>query len=327
MPKEKNSSAYLKKKQWVPGNSDYSTDGVVVYCQVCSKEVKCEKKFQLEQHSRTAAHIAAKERQKNSAPQQLLLTQVRPKSSVNSFSADLCKALVCSSIPWNKLNNPAFRSFLEKYCINQKIPDESTLRKNYLPPLYDSTLESIRSDIGENSVWISVDETCDSCRRYVGNFVVGKLHPDTRGRPHLLACKMLEKANHSTIARFVNDSLRLLWPSKMENNRSKELILVTHSAPYMLKAGKVLQVFYPNLIHVTCLSDALHRIAEKVRELFPAVNDLISNGKKLFLKAPARVQVYKDCLPEVPLPPEPVVTRWGTWLNAILFYQKHFNEV
>ena len=186
MPKDNNSSAYLKK-QWVSGNSDYSTDGVVVYCQVCSKEVKCEKKFQLEQHSRTAAHIAAKERQKNSAPQQLLLTQVRPKSSVNSFSADLCKALVCSNIPWNKLNNPALRSFLEKYCINQKIPDESTLRKNYLPPLYDSTLESIRSDIGENYVWISVDETSDSCRRYVANFVVGKLHPDTRGRPHLLA--------------------------------------------------------------------------------------------------------------------------------------------
>ncbi|PSN30524.1 hypothetical protein C0J52_24111 [Blattella germanica] len=108
MPKEKNSSAYLKK-QWVSGNT-----GVVVYCQVCSKEVKCEKKFQLEQHSRTAAHIAAKKMQKNSAPQQLLLTQVRPNSSVNSFSADLCKALVCSNIPWNKLNNPALRSFLEK---------------------------------------------------------------------------------------------------------------------------------------------------------------------------------------------------------------------
>ena len=55
------------------------------------------------------------------------------------------------------------------------------------------TLESIRSDIGENCVWISVDETSGSCCRYVGNFVVGKLHPDEPGKPNLLACKMLEK--------------------------------------------------------------------------------------------------------------------------------------
>ena len=57
------------------------------------------------------------------------------------------------------------------------------------------------------------------------------------------------------------------------------------------------------------------------------VNDLITNGKKLFLKSTAHVQVYKDCLPEVPLPPEPVITRCGTWLNADSFYQEHFNEV
>ncbi|PSN44189.1 hypothetical protein C0J52_20706, partial [Blattella germanica] len=58
---------------------------------------------------------------------QLPLIQVRPnrpKSSVNSYSADLCKALVCSNIPWNKLNNSVLRSFLENYCCYQNIPDE-----------------------------------------------------------------------------------------------------------------------------------------------------------------------------------------------------------
>jgi hypothetical protein len=69
----------------------------------------------------------------------------------------------------------------------------------------------------------------------------------------------------------------------------------------MLKIAKALKVFYPNLIHVTSLAHGLHRIAEKIRAQFPAVNDLIASGKKLFLKAPARVQFYNDCLPEVPL--------------------------
>jgi len=26
----------------------------------------------------------------------------------------------------------------------------------------------------------------------------------------------------------------------------------------------------------------------------------------------------------MPLPPEPVITRWGTWLNAAMFYADHF---
>ncbi|PSN40278.1 hypothetical protein C0J52_24550 [Blattella germanica] len=61
MPKEKNSSVYLQK-EWVSGNSDYSRDGVVVYCQVCSN-----KNF-------------ARKRQKNSTPQQLLLTRLYPET-------------------------------------------------------------------------------------------------------------------------------------------------------------------------------------------------------------------------------------------------------
>lgn len=325
MPKGK-FSKYFLLNEWVSNNSDYSTDGVVVFCQVCSKEVKCQKKFQLDQHSKTATHVRAKEQQKKTASQ-LLLTQVKPKSEGNSFSSDLCKALVCSNIPWNKLNNPALRSFLEKYCVNQNIPDESNLRKKYLHSLYDSTMDSIRRDIGGNYVWISVDETTDSCGRYIANFIVGKLCVDEPGRPHLLACKVLEKTNHSTVARFVNDSLRLLWPTETESYCSKVLVMVTDAAAYMLKAAKSLQVFYPNLIHVTCLAHGLHRIAEEIRTLFPTVNNLISSGKKLFLKAPCRVQFYKDCLPEVPLPPEPILTRWGTWLSAVSFYQENFNQV
>jgi hypothetical protein len=42
----------------------------------------------------------------------------------------------------------------------------------------------------------------------------------------------------------------------------------------MLKVAKALQVFYPTLIHVTCLAHGLHHIAEKISVQFPAVNDL-----------------------------------------------------
>lgn len=252
---------------------------------------------------------------------------MKSRSEVSTFSADLCKAFVCSNIPLHKLKNPELRSFLQKYCVNQRIPDESTLRKKCLLSLHDSVLDSIRSDIGGNSVWVSVDETTDSCGRYIANFIVGKLCQEEPGKPHLLSCKMLEKTNHSTVARFVNDSLQLLWPTESESDCYKVCLLITDAASYMLKAGKSLQVFFPNLIHVTCLAHGFHHVAEEIRSLFPSVNKVISIGKKVFLKEPAHVQLYKDRLPEVPLPPEPVLTRWGTCLYAVSFYQENFDQL
>jgi hypothetical protein len=87
-----------------------------------------------------------------------------------------------------------------------------------------------------------------------------------------------------------------------------------------VQSSKGLKSIYPNLTRVTSLAHGLQRIAENIRAQFPAVNDLTASGKKLFLKAPARVQIYKDCLPEVPLPPEPV-------LGGGPFYQENFNQV
>ncbi|KAF6212447.1 hypothetical protein GE061_012970 [Apolygus lucorum] len=34
-----------------------------------------------------------------------------------------------------------------------------------------------------------------------------------------------------------------------------------------------------------------------------------------------------NTLKEVPLPPEPVVTRWGTWLTAVNYYAKNLNGI
>lgn len=52
-------------------------------------------------------------------------------------------------------------------------------------------------------------------------------------------------------------------------------------------------VLYPNLIHVTSLAHGLNRVAEKVRDMFPNVNKLVNNIKKIFLKAPSRVEVIE----------------------------------
>ncbi|XP_068082035.1 proteasome activator complex subunit 4A [Anabrus simplex] len=59
--------------------------------------------------------------------------------------------------------------------------------------------------------------------------------------------------------------------------------------------------------------------AEEVRSSYREVDKLISNCKKVFVKAPFRVQKLQGEAPSLPLPPKPVITRWGTWLDAAVY--------
>lgn len=244
-----------------------------------------------------------------------------PDNSNNQFQLELCEALVGANIPWNVLRNARFNNFLIKYT-GQLIPNESTLRKGALDKCYQQSIKKIRDYIQDESIWISVDETTDKQGRYVANLIVGKLVAET-SRSFLQACKQLEEVNNSTVSRFVNDSLRILWP---HGNEFKVLLLLTDAAAYMIIAGQNLKVFYPNLIHVTCLAHGLNLIAEKIRNSFPVANSFISCVKKMFIKAPLRVQRYKQILNKE-LPPEPIITRWGTWLKAATFYADNIEGI
>lgn len=232
--------------------------------------------------------------------------------------------MIAANIPFRTIENEAFRKFLEKYC-NRSVPSESTIRKNYVQQSYDDAMSKIREDIGESYVWISVDETTDVRGRYVANLIVGKLDPNSSSRAYLICTKQLEKTNKQTVANFVNNGLKVLYPNSIDENRV--LLAYTDAAAYMVAAMQLLKVFYPALVHVTCLAHGINRIAEEVRSQFPMVNKLISTIKKVFLKAPTRVQAFQEQLPDVPLPPEPVLTRWGTWLKAAEYYNCHLHEI
>ncbi|KAF2890902.1 hypothetical protein ILUMI_15271 [Ignelater luminosus] len=67
-------------------------------------------------------------------------------------------------------------------------------------------------------------------------------------------------------------------------------------------------------------------IAETVRNQYEKIDSLILNVKKVFLKAPLRVKVYKKSLGYLPLPPKPVLTRWRAWLQAAIFHCEHLED-
>ncbi len=81
------------------------------------------------------------------------------------------------------------------------------------------------------------------------------------------------------------------------------------------------------MVHVLCAAHGLNRVALEVHQGFPLVNHAISNVKKVFLKSPARIRLFKANCPKLPLPPEPVCTRWGTWLTAASYLCKNVDDV
>lgn len=171
-------------------------------------------------------------------------------------------------------------------------------------------LEKIRGKVGENNIWISVDETTDVEQRYVAHFIIGILGIEEEvGKSYLLNMAELEATNNLTIAAFVNDSLQVLWPDGIKYDRV--LLATTDAAPYMKLAFKTLKPLFPKAIHVTCSAHGLHRVAEKVQTEYTDVNLLISSCKKVFLKAPHRKQAFKTLANGIPLPPSPIPTRWG----------------
>jgi len=211
---------------------------------------------------------------------------------------------------------------LKKY-IKHDIPNESTLSKNYLNQCHINKINQIRQYVGNNKIWVSIDEITDIDGRYVGNVIIGTLEVNKLGKTFLLNSEILEKTNHSTIVQLFENSMLLLWPEGIKQENI--LLFVSDAAPYMIKAGKTIKVLYSKCQNLTCLAHALHRVAVEIRAKFPEVNELISNCKKIFLKSPYRIQRFRNILPGVPLPPEPILTKWGSWLSAVNYYRENYD--
>lgn len=281
-----------------------------IFCKICKDSFKCDRPSKITKHLETNKH-------KTNAS----IQSSKCNTDTDTFMYELCEAFVCADIPFAKLNNPTLKTFLEKYC-KRKIPDESTIRRGYITPVYNNVVSEIKDQLSEQKVWISVDETHNSLGLSVANVIVGHLDKSCHMKPYLVTSKVLNATNFQTISNLVEESLNFI-SIKLENI----LLLVTDGASYMLKAGKTLKENMPNLIHVTCFVHNLHRVAEFIRNEFKVIDNIISDCKKIFLKCPSRIQTFRNINPNLALPPQPVITRWGTWLKAALYYAENYDSV
>ena len=276
MPKGKQPDAIRIRNLIVEFGSDIlGVDGDVLKCKLCNVKLNCNRRSNIIAHFQTSKHSRKVESLNQDGDD---VNCDNPQQEFQ-FNLDLCHTLVNANIPIWKLENKYFKDFLEKYTA-YSVPHESTVRKNYVDKHYNVTMQNIREIIGNNKIWLSVDETTDATGRHIANAIVGTLEIDKKSRVFILHSKQLDKTNSTTIAQFIAVSLSLLWPDGIRFDNV--ILLVTDAAAYMKKCALSLQIMYPNMIHLTCLAHGLHRVAEEVRAQFPDVDRLISNGKKIF---------------------------------------------
>lgn len=191
------------------------------------------------------------------------------------------------------------------------VPSETTLRSK-IPGLFLDRQKEIKLKLKGKKLWVSVDETTDSLKRCVVILVAGVLDSGSKGV--VLESKFFETVQASTIVQFYQDTL-----TEYEIDKNEVLVFTSDAA--------LIMAIYPKVVHVTCLIHRLHRVCETIRSKFDDVNGLISSVKKIFTKAPSRIRLFKEKCPNIPLPPEPITTRWGTWLEAAVYYADHFVKI
>lgn len=86
-------------------------------------------------------------------------------------------------------------------------------------------------------------------------------------------------------------------------------------------------MLFPNLLHCICLAHSLHRACEYIRGRYKYVDEFVALMKQTLIKCASRVQTFKDVTEGLPLPPVPVITRWGTWLATVSYYALHMEQI
>ena len=149
------------------------------------------------------------------------------------------------------------------------------------------------------------------------NVLCGKLAEPSK--TYLCKTVILESSiDSSKVCQIVDDVVKLY---SIERNNFH--LLISDAAPYMIKAGKQLKIFYPKLFHTTCLSHLVHNCCLRIKSYFSKVDNLIATVKAATVKNQIRREMFR----EIGFPPDPVVTRWGSWLEAAIYYSENLPAV
>ena len=278
-----------------------------LFCILCHTTVNCDKRFRVTQHRESAKHLKA-----------LRVTAKKPTTQTfipatkKDFKAKLVESFLSADIPLHKLQNPKIRGLFTD--LGQSVPSESACR-GHVQTLAASEFQRIKDLLRDKTIFMVIDESEISKTKYLNVLVGDTAAPE---KTYFVDCSVVQSVNQAVIAAKVDDTL---WNLGVQRNNF--LLLLSDAASYMTACTEALQTLYSRLFHVTCTAHLLHNCSEKVRSYYADVDNLIARTKAATVKNKSR----RTLLEKIGSPPEPVVTRWGSWLTEAFYYADILPEV
>ena len=172
----------------------------------------------------------------------------------------------------------------------------------------------------DKKIFLIVDEAEIAKQKYI-SVLVGSLDAPNQTFP--VDCHPLDSGsnvNSSIILHTEDDILR-----QLEIKRENFSLFLTEDTRYISLAGKTLKELYPCLMHVTCVAHLLHNCAMRVRAHLKNIDEIIATIRAATIKNKDRKKDFHDA--GLPSPPDPVITRWATWLRAAIYYSENLPAV
>ena len=155
-----------------------------------------------------------------------------------------------------------------------------------------------------------MDEATDVCGQSVCGALIGTFNEVEK--PALFDFVELSETNNKTISQLV---ISVIARTNGPEDFTKPKLVVTDGAAYMIKHGNFPKEMFEDLLHFLCVAHMLHRFADFVRSEKLVADEFCSLMKHLLLKRNTRKSIYNETT-VLPLPPVPVITRWGTWITS-----------
>ena len=199
--------------------------------------------------------------------------------------------------------------------MGHELPSESTCRRR-IDEIFEKQEIEIKRIIEDKKVFLIVDES-DIDRKKILNIMIGAINDP--GNIYLADCRILERSPDANAVASIIDDFIKEW--KIEKKHFG--LLLSDAAPYMISCAKILKIFYPRLIHISCIAHLLHNCSMRIQAHFDDVNNLIASVKMAILKNQARRAMFN----EIGLRSDVIVTRWGLWLKAAVYYAKNLPKI
>lgn len=287
------------------------TPNSLLFCTLCNCNVPSDKTFHVDRHRASSKHQSSITQQSSSATSSIQSFISAPDQ--NDFSSRVTKAFLSADIPLHKLRNPELRNLFKS--INNPLPAESVSRER-VNFLYVEEIKRLTDHFLNKPVFIMADESEIRDVKYF-NILVGLVEEPSK--TYLVDCVPSTKSpDHKFVLQCLLDAIQFF-----QIKRSDFALFISDAAKYNILAGERLKELFPSVMHVTCIAHLFHNCAMKIKTKFENVDSLIARVKALTTKNRSRQSLF-DVIGQ---PPQPIVTRWGSWINASLYYAEKLPQV